>query len=90
MNYPEPNRHDVYSKNDAQEYVYEDSRIYLTVHIIQIKTNCWLQAVSYDKKIESVGTMGMGTPLMKIRGAQKQSGKKTRQLRTKQLNAQKK
>jgi len=70
----QPNVHGVYPKEKADAYIFEDSRIYLEARILQVEPDCWLQAVSYDKKVTSCGTMGMGTPLSKASGIRYQKG----------------
>lgn len=69
MNFPQPNEWGVYCKGEATEYLYDDQRLTVTVHLLQIDRQCWIQAVSFNKKAEGGGgTMGMGTPLSKVSG----------------------
>lgn len=69
MEFPEPNERGVYCKSDAIEHRYEDLRLVVTVHVLQVDDQCWIQAVSFRKKAEGGGgTMGMGSPLTRVTG----------------------
>ena len=75
MGYPQPNEYGVYDKDDAIEYAYKDRLIHLTVHILQVEENVWLYAVSFTKKSEGGGgTMGLGSPIAKVKDVNKIAG----------------
>ncbi len=75
MNFPQPNEWGCYCKSEATEYLYDDQRLTVTVQIMQVDTQCWIQAASFNKKIDGGGgTMFIGTPLSRASGFRLQRG----------------
>lgn len=75
MNFPQPNEWGCYCKIEATEYLYDDLRLTVTVQILQVDTQCWIQAASFNKKIDGGGgTMSIGAPLSRASGSRLQGG----------------
>ena len=65
MKYPLPNKNGVYSKNQAESFVYENTNIIVMVYVLNIGINVWLHAVSFSLKSipDHSCTTGRHTPL---------------------------
>lgn len=75
--WPQPNKHGVYEKDQANSYAFEDSRIYLVIHCLKIESHVWVFSFSYSKKIEcKSGTMGVGSPLMRVNEISRKRGER--------------
>jgi len=65
MNFSEPNKHGVYSKDDSDEFIFENKDIIVIANVLQISKDTWIHAVSYSLKTvpDNGCTAGSHTPL---------------------------
>jgi len=65
MSFSEPNKHGVYSKDDSEEFIFENKHIIVMANVLQINKDTWIHAVSHSlKTVPDRGcTAGTHTPL---------------------------